>query len=152
MQRATATVFVLIACSLCVSAQSKRRVHSSKAKDCSDTAQTQSALNECAGKKLSKTDLELGALYKRLLAKASNPVYRQKVEAAQTAWIAYRDAELEAKYSAENKQERYGSVYPMCFADDRVELTRQRIEELRALLRAEEGDVCAGEWTRPESR
>jgi uncharacterized protein YecT (DUF1311 family) len=152
MQRATATVCVLIACSLCLSAQSKRRVHSSKAKDCPDTAQTRSALNECAGGKLSKAELELGVLYKRLLAKASNPAHRLKVEAAQTAWIAYRDAELDAKYPAENKQEQYGSVYPMCFADDRVEMTRQRIEELRALQRAEEGDVCAGEWTGPESR
>jgi uncharacterized protein YecT (DUF1311 family) len=147
--RAAPIIVVLVASCLFISAQSNQRTHASSTKDCYDTAHTQSALNECAAGKLSKADAELKVLYDRLLAKASDPSYHSKVEAAQKTWIAYRDAELEAKYPAGDKQTEYGSVYSMCLENDRAKMIQQRIQELRALLREGEGDVCAGEWTGP---
>lgn len=49
------------------------------------------------------------------------------------------------KFLAENKQPKYGSVYPMCAALFLKELTEERTEKLRVWLNGiEEGDVCSG--------
>jgi len=125
-------------------AQAKAKSQGPEAKDCA-TAKTQLELNECAGAEEQKAEEEVNRLYQQLLARASaNPAYREKLEAAQRAWLAYRDAELEAKYPAQDKRAAYGSVYPMCFANDRTDLTQERIEGIKALLNQTD-DVCAGD-------
>jgi len=139
----------LVAAALCAAgfAQSKPKSQVSGAKSCA-TAQTQLEMNECSGAEGQKAEEEMNRVYKQLLARASaTPAYREKLEAAQKAWLAYRDAELEAKYPAQDKRADYGSVYPMCFANYRTDLTRQRIQEIKALLKQTD-DVCAGEWGR----
>jgi uncharacterized protein YecT (DUF1311 family) len=144
----TAAAFSLLVVSICVgSAQSRPTPQVSKIETCA-TAKTQLEMNECSHAEDQRAEEEMNRLYRQLLTRASsNPVYRQKVEAAQKAWLAYRDAELEAKYPAQDKRAEYGSVYPMCFANDRTDMTQQRIQEIKALLRQSE-DVCAGEWPR----
>ena len=82
------------------------------------------------------------------MAKAPQPAYRKKIETAQKAWAAYREAELELLYPAEDKQANYGSMYPMCCANDRAQLTRRRSREIRALLRGD--NKCAEEWIGPK--
>lgn len=108
-----------------------------KPKSCWDTALTQVAMNECAGRELRATEARLTALLKNLRIGPEDP--------AQKAWEVYRDAQLEAIYpnSKENIAE-YGSVYPMCFALLKAKLAEGRIRDLKALTTSGEGDVCFG--------
>ena len=121
---------------------------SSSGDKCMDNAQSQAAMDECASQSLAAADKELNQVYQQVLAKfASDKVFTAKLRTAQRAWIAFRDAELEARYPASNKSLQYGSVYPMCANNELEAMTRQRIEELRAWLKvAQEGDVCSGSY------
>jgi uncharacterized protein YecT (DUF1311 family) len=54
----------------------------------------------CAETKLAEADAELNRMYAALLAKErGNPAFVEKLRKAQLAWIAFRDAELEAMYA-----------------------------------------------------
>jgi uncharacterized protein YecT (DUF1311 family) len=119
-----------------------------KLADCDKTAQTQADLNECGSDDYKTADDELNATYQRLLKRAaSDPLAIQKIKAAQRAWVAYRDAQIEALYPAENKQAEYGTVFPMCANLALADLTRQRAKILKQMLNPFEGDVCAsGSW------
>jgi uncharacterized protein YecT (DUF1311 family) len=115
---------------------------------CMDNAQSQTAMDECASKTLAAADKELNQVYQQVLTQyASNKVFIIKLRAAQKAWMAFRDAELQARYPESDKQAMYGSVYPMCASNDLEAMTRKRIDELRAWLKGtQEGDVCAGSY------
>ena len=115
---------------------------------CMDNAQSQAAMDACASQDLAAADKELNQVYQQVLAKyASDKVFTAKLRTAQKAWVAFRDAELEARYPASDKSLQYGSVYPMCANNELEAMTRKRIEELRAWLKgAQEGDVCAGSY------
>ena len=131
---------------LCLSCQEKsltRRLFS----DCDKKANTQADLTECAGNDLKSADDDLNAIYQQLLKKAAgNPVAVGKIKNAQTAWLAFRNAQIEAFYPAEDKQKEYGTVYPMCADLLLADLTRQRTkmlkEMLKEMLNSVEGDVC----------
>lgn len=105
-------------------------------------------MDECASKSLDAADKELNQVYQQVLAKyASDKVFVGKLRAAQKAWVAFRDAELDARYPASNKSLQYGSVYPMCADNELEAMTRKRTEELREWLKgATEGDACAGSY------
>jgi uncharacterized protein YecT (DUF1311 family) len=151
MLRNLAMVCIMMAFYLVTFAQTGFTSQAIEGKRC-ELATTQLEMNECAAAASEKAETEMSELYAQLLARASQkPMYRAKVETAQKAWLAYRDAELELKYPAEDKRTEYGSVYPMCFANDRRELTRERIAEIRALLKQTD-DVCAGEWAREQTK
>jgi uncharacterized protein YecT (DUF1311 family) len=115
---------------------------------CMNNAQSQAAMDECASKSLDAADKELNQVYQQVLAKyASDKVFVGKLRAAQKAWVAFRDAELDARYPASNKSLQYGSVYPMCADNELEAMTRKRTEELREWLKgATEGDACAGSY------
>jgi uncharacterized protein YecT (DUF1311 family) len=115
---------------------------------CMDNAPSQAAMNECASNSLGAADKELNQVYQQVLHKyAKDTVFVAKLKAAQKAWLAFRDAELEARYPANDKSLEYGSVYPMCANNELEAMTRKRTEELRSWLKgAEEGDVCAGSY------
>jgi uncharacterized protein YecT (DUF1311 family) len=115
---------------------------------CMDNATSQASMNECASNNYGAADKELNQVYQQVLAKyASDKVFIAKLRAAQKAWLAYRDAELEAMFPASDKSLEYGSVYPMCANNALEGMTRKRIEELRTWLKGtEEGDVCAGSY------
>jgi uncharacterized protein YecT (DUF1311 family) len=107
-----------------------------KTDSCSQTANTQSDLNECAGKELQQAEARLAALLKRLRIDANSP--------EEKAWEAYRDAQLKAIYlPVGNERVEYGSVYPMCLATLKKKLTESRIRDLKALTTSE-GDTCLG--------
>ena len=103
---------------------------------CSHNAQTQAAMNACAGEELQRADAELNRTYRALLVKtASDAGTARKIKSAQRAWLTFRDAYLEAMYPAADKQTEYGSIYSMQFALLRAKLTRQQISALKDLLR-----------------
>lgn len=103
---------------------------------CND-AGTQQELNACAADDLKRADKALNDTYAALVKKESgDPVFIRKLRAAQRAWIAFRDAELEATFACkeENPYVCWGSMYPMCSAFYQAKLTRDRTARLRELL------------------
>jgi len=106
---------------------------------------TQRALNERAYRSAHAADSTLAVVYRRLEAKYSkDSVALRKLRAAEKAWIAFRDAQIEATYP-DREHRKYGSVVPMCVSMVQEELTRARIAQLRAALRPDSRDVCANE-------
>jgi uncharacterized protein YecT (DUF1311 family) len=107
-----------------------------KAQSCSQTANTQMDLNECAGKELKQAEARLAALLKRLGIDPNSP--------EEKAWEAYRDAQLKAIYPpVANERAEYGSIYPMCVVTLKRKLTEGHIRDLK-MLTASEGDACLG--------
>jgi uncharacterized protein YecT (DUF1311 family) len=122
---------------------------------CYETAQTQAELNGCAGNSLVKADQKLNRTYQQILKKyAKDTLFLQRLKRAQRAWIFFRDAEVQMKYPTSSRADvttQYGSVYPMCYASFKAELTERRTEELSVWLKGiEEGDLCSGSVKTPE--
>ncbi len=89
----------------------------SKKSACWKTATTQLEVKQCAGADASAADAELNRVYQQLLSKlAGDEDAIKKLRVAQRAWVAFRDAQLDALFPAENKQTEYGSMYQMCYA------------------------------------
>jgi uncharacterized protein YecT (DUF1311 family) len=114
---------------------------------CMDNAQSQADMTACSAQSLSGADKELNQVYQQVLSKyAKDTVFVTKLKTAQKAWLAFRDAELAARFP-DNDKSNYGSVYPMCADGELEAMTRKRTEELRAWLKGtQEGDVCAGSF------
>lgn len=108
--------------------------------------QTQSESNPDSCASFKQADALLNQSYNQILNEyKKNVSFIRKLKIAQRAWIAYRDAQLEALYPSPNKRAEYGSVYPMCRCSALATLTTQRAEELKKWIDgAEEGDVCSG--------
>lgn len=108
-------------------------------------AQTQADLNDDACGVYREADKKLNAIYQQLLEQHKDDAnFTTRLRKAQRAWLAFRDAEMEAIYPADNKREEYGSIYPMCSCLEQAALVNHRIEQLSGWLTAEEGDVCRG--------
>jgi uncharacterized protein YecT (DUF1311 family) len=109
-------------------------------------AQNQMELNQQACNAYKKADAEMNRLYRQILADNSKArLFVQKMRAAQRAWLAFRDAHLEALYPAANKREAYGSIHPMCECNELEKVTAERTKVLQQWIEGiPEGDVCAG--------
>jgi uncharacterized protein YecT (DUF1311 family) len=109
-------------------------------------AQTQFEMNKEAGEAFAKADKELNQVYQQILkGYATDTVFIGKLRASQKIWILFRDAEMEVKYSAVDAQYAYGSVFPMCWAYYKAQLTDERTKVLKQWVTGiEEGDVCSG--------
>lgn len=94
------------------------------------TAQTQGEMNAGAGADFEKSDRELNAVYKQVHT-GLNDESREKLKAAQRAWIAFRDAEAEFRA---DRVARGGSIYSMILFEEKKRLTDIRIKELKELL------------------
>lgn len=112
-------------------------------------AMTQLELNQRAGSGLKTADAELNRVYREIRRQyRDQPRFLETLKLAQRAWIKFRDAELEALFPPTadgDPRISYGSIYPMCFAEAKERLTRERTAELRQWLDpAPEGDACRG--------
>jgi uncharacterized protein YecT (DUF1311 family) len=109
-------------------------------------AESQTGMNEAAGADLKKADEELNAVYQQILKDyADDPTFVAKLRVAQQAWIAYRDADMDAFYPHVAEPGYYGSVLPMCMAIRKAVITRARTTELRGwLVGGIDGDACNG--------
>lgn len=109
---------------------------------------THTEMNACTRAEFISADNELNQVYQRIVREyADDPVFLDKLRKAQRAWLAFRDAELQAlyPYAGEDSRLHYGSVWPVCANLALEELTRERSRELRRWLEGvPEGDVCAG--------
>jgi uncharacterized protein YecT (DUF1311 family) len=102
---------------------------------CNQKAKTQLEMNTCASKEAGRAESTRSALYGKLLASASGqPDAVTQIKSSEKAWIAYRDAYLDAMYPAEDKRAEYGSMFPMEADLLLAKLTRQHIADLRQLL------------------
>lgn len=103
---------------------------------CSNGAKTQAEMNECASAEASRADKDLNQVYVEVLAKAASvPESAVKVKTAEQAWIAFRDAYIEATYPAKDKATEYGPMYPLEVELLRAKLTRRQIAALKDLLK-----------------
>lgn len=107
--------------------------------------ETQMDMNNKAYQEWKKADDELNKVYNQVLKKyKEDKVFIAKLQKAELAWIKFKDAEIEAIYPDDDKN-NYGSVYPMCVNGIATEMTKQRTKELKLWLKGiQEGDVCAG--------
>ena len=119
---------------------------SGEAEACYEKAQTQLGLNRCAGLEYRVADDELNQTYQAVLVKhADDETFLARLRDAQRAWIAFRDAEMEALFPHQDEPGYYGSVFPMCWAQQLASLTRERTAKLRRWLEGvQEGNVCSG--------
>ncbi|TQK03522.1 lysozyme inhibitor LprI family protein [Herbaspirillum sp. SJZ107] len=98
----------------------------------------QVALNACADAELAKADKALDLAYRSVVTRmADDPLFLKNLGAAQAAWLAFRDAELKARFSCseESVQQCWGSMYPMLWSARKAELTKERTRQLRQILK-----------------
>ena len=125
--------FVTVAAAVPSWAQSDALTH------CTARAKTQLALDDCAAQEAARTDSALKDIHDKILSAETDRQAIFKIEAAEKAWILYRDAFLEAMYPAADKRAEYGSSYPMEFALLRAELTQRQVEALGKLYEEHKG-------------
>ena len=98
---------------------------------------SQPELNACATDDFNKADKELNATWQALLRKeAQDKVFIAKLRAAQKAWLAFRDAELDAHFACDSDNPRmcWGSMEGMSFMMRKKDLTQQRTKMLKDML------------------
>lgn len=104
-----------------------------------DKAHTQLAMNICANEEVVRVEAEWKKLQQTIeVAARKEPGALDKIRAEARAWVAYRDAYLEAMYPAKDKQAAYGSIFPMEMGLLRAKVTRDQIQALRELLKQHE--------------
>jgi len=99
---------------------------------------SQVELNACVAAELAKANIALNDTYQLVVSRmADDPVFLEKLRSAQRAWIAFRDAELEARFacSEEDIRQCWGSMYPMLWSARKAELTKERTRQLRQILK-----------------
>ena len=97
--------------------------------DCSASNLTQMDMNACAFQAFQKQDRELNALYGQLV-KQEDPASLKQLQAAQRAWLQFRD--IECLYETPDAG---GSLAPTETAACKAELTKERILDLKRSLR-----------------
>ena len=134
----SATLIMFLSFPLVLAQQKKRKNRAPCSK-----AMTQLALNACFCDRAQKADVQLNDIYQQLLKKnASDTNYIDKLRISERAWVAFRDAQLEALYPDPDPKAAYGSMFTMCECMAREELTMDRVKQLRRMLKSVEGDVC----------
>ncbi len=111
--------------------------------DCRN-ASTQLELNQCAADDLARERQRMDRTLARVYGERRERE-RAVVQAAQRAWQAYADAQIEALYPGCGTSTACGSAHGMCRAAAFSALIQIRTSELERMLREHEleGDVCA---------
>lgn len=105
------------------------------AQSCDDAA-TQQEMNACAGDEYQAADKALNTTYAEIMGRLDGDA-KERLGAAQRAWIGFRDAECEFVSAPTSGDSINGMVKAGCLE----ELTRQRTETLESYWDCEEGDV-----------
>jgi uncharacterized protein YecT (DUF1311 family) len=138
MNRSFVVTFAAVVLLQYGSAQTKGK---SLTKSCWDTAMTKPAMDDCAQSDFHNADNELNQVYQALVQKIkADSAATESLKNSERAWLLFRDAQMKALHPHPNQE---GSVSPMCRSSQMAELTLQRVKALQAMLKTEEGDVCA---------
>ncbi|MCC5605444.1 lysozyme inhibitor LprI family protein [Nostoc sp. CHAB 5834] len=97
-----------------------------------NNAQTQTAINECAKLSYQRADKKLNRAYQQLLPTLETS-RKQKLIAAQQAWLKFRDTNCEFERS------RYegGSIAPSIYSGCLENITKLRTQELQEYLKSD---------------
>jgi uncharacterized protein YecT (DUF1311 family) len=93
-------------------------------------ADTQAAMNICAGQEYKTADAALNRVYQQLVAKLAAEE-KVQLKDVQTAWLKYRDTNCE--FVAD--QYKGGSIRPMIHGLCLADVTRNRTSELKAQIK-----------------
>ena len=115
-------------------------------KACWDVAKTSIDMMECADNDAREADAEMNRLYQQLLKTAPSPTDRKNLVAAQTAWLAFRKADVIAKHPTDTSQAD-GFLFAKCGDGEYERLTVERIKEFQSLLNPPL-DACHIPWVR----
>jgi len=107
--------------------------------DCSTSASTQLAIDQCVGRHMKAFDQKLNDTYRALLAKVSKEG-EDRLRAAQRAWLTWRDAQCAFETMGTRGGSVNSSVYGMCID----KLTQEQTKRLDAQLHCEDGDLSCG--------
>lgn len=106
--------------------------------DCAPSDDSQMCLNQRAGAEYRLEDDKLNNAYGEILKRlADDAEGRKSLQAAQRAWIAFRDAEC----AFANDKSKDGSIHPLLMGQCLTALTKARTDQLGAYLNCEEGDL-----------
>lgn len=94
-----------------------------------DNPQTQAEINACAAQEYERIDRELNRIYRQLAARLKGE-RSAKLNAAQNAWIKFRDAQCEL----ESTEYKGGSLYPTVLNSCLSSLTKAQVDALRRIL------------------
>ena len=101
-------------------------------------SQSQTALNATAAENYRNSDKALNYVYKSVLkAQAKDVAFVKSIKTAQKAWVAFRDAEMLAKFPHKDEAMYYGSMFGLLWNSALKELTDKRTKELKAYLKAD---------------
>lgn len=107
---------------------------------CMQNAVAQDQLDHCASDEAARADEELNQTYKNALSKMSGDQNASaKLKAFERAWIAYRDGYMDAMYPAKDKQQSYGSIFPMEADLLRAHLSREQTKAIADIVSEYEG-------------
>ena len=107
---------------------------------------SQLGMNECAALRANEAEAEMAETLRQIrLRYAKDARFLEALERAQTEWLRFRTAEMEALFPEPEKHVAYGSMYNMCAASQRQRLIRLRTAELRLWLDGDpETQGCSG--------
>ena len=100
-------------------------------------------LNACAYDDFAKADKELNQVYQSLIKKeGKDSLFIRKLRLAQKAWLAFRDADLQARFACAKDNVRicWGSMYPMSFLFRKSELKREITMHLNQMFEEGRGE------------
>ncbi|AYD66415.1 DUF1311 domain-containing protein [Achromobacter sp. LC458] len=99
---------------------------------------TQTDMNLCADQAYRQSDKDLNAAYRSVIDRLKDDSTKTtQLQAAQKAWLFFRDAECAFSSGGATG----GSIYPMVLSQCLDKLTQARTKELRAYLKCKEGDT-----------
>jgi len=112
-------------------------VAAAKTEQCSNLTD-QTTMNNCAATEFLSSDEHLNSTYTQIISRLQGQEnIKQSLKVSQLAWIKFRDAECIFSTS----QVEGGSAHPMLLSMCKSRLTIDRIKQLTAYLRCEEGDI-----------
>ncbi|CAN7144070.1 lysozyme inhibitor LprI family protein [Phenylobacterium sp. LjRoot225] len=91
------------------------------------------SMRECISAELHRRDAELNAAYRRLADVLATPDRKAALQAAQRAWIGFRDAECTADASGAVG----GTIWPLIVETCHIDMTYERTLQLRDKARIE---------------
>lgn len=99
-------------------------------------AGNQAELNQCSLDDYTTSDKKLNDTWKKLMLKfKSDKTATAKLKAAQKAWIGFRDAEIEAMFACDAKEQNcWGSMEPLLRYGELTALTKARTARLQKYL------------------
>ena len=96
---------------------------------------SQMGMNACAALKAKESEAEVDATLREIeRRRAGEPQLLSALRHAQEEWSRFRDAELKALFPESAKQVAYGSMYGMCYQQQRLRLALSRRAQLRLWL------------------